>query len=105
MRTSTGWLTPEQHDAYQRQTLIGRLSDSARYRAAQLGGYKVRGMRAVDTVTPSSGVAWFQLTFGNLVLVVNGMDDQGEWFHTLAEAEGAYLAAKAQLRSTLPLGM
>jgi len=78
---------------------VNRLADSARYRASLDFGYRVTGLRAFDTITPSKGVAWFSLTRGSLIITADGEDTFAEYQPTYALAEPAYKAAVEAARA------
>jgi hypothetical protein len=80
-------------------TLVNRLADSARYRASLDYGYRVTGLKAFDTVTPSRGVAWFSLTRGSLIITADGEETTAEYQPTYALAEPAYKEAVQRARA------
>lgn len=58
----------------------------------------VFGMRALDLISPSRGVLWVQLRYGNLVVSCAGMDVWCAWLHKLAEASLRYRLEVARIR-------
>lgn len=67
-----------------------------------MGRYRIKGLRGLDSVSPNQGCAWYQLSYGNLVVAVNGEEEWGTWVHLIDEAEALYQEERVKLRA-LPL--
>ena len=79
------------------RVLASRLAASAQHLVGTR--YTTRGLRAFDTIGPSTGVAWYQLSYGSVVVSVDGWNEWSKFYPRLSEAEAAYHEEVRRLRS------
>lgn len=64
-------------------------------------GYRVTGLKGYDEVRVDTGIAWFSLTRGCLVVAALRDDTTAKWYPTYALGEPEYEAGRAYLRAAL----
>jgi hypothetical protein len=78
------------------RNLLARLHSNATYKASAMG-YRLLDMRAYEMLDPSRGVAWFRLTFGNVVVWADGLEEGSHWSATLEAGAQEYAQTKDRI--------
>jgi hypothetical protein len=78
------------------RNLLARLHSNATHKASAMG-YRLVDMRGYDGLGASRGAAWFRLSFGNVVVWVDGLEEGSHWSATLDAGAQEYAQAKERL--------